>query len=76
MSTLERVKNVVAEGLNVEIDDITEESTLDALGADSLDVVELVMSIEEEFEIEIADEDAESLEKVGDIIKYVEEKLS
>lgn len=71
----ERVKKIIAEQLNVKEDEITEEASfVDDLGADSLDTVELVMAFEEEFGIEIPDEDAEKIRTVGDAIKYIEEK--
>ena len=69
----ERVKKIVVEHLGVEPDKVTEAASfIDDLGADSLDTVELVMAFEEEFGIEIPDEDAEKITKVGDAIKYIE----
>ena len=71
----ERVKKVVAEQLTVEADQIKPQSTfIDDLGADSLDIVELVMAFEEEFEIEIPDEAAEKILSVEDAVKYIKEK--
>ncbi len=68
----EKVKEKVAEQLGVELDEITmEASFIDDLGADSLDIVELLMALEEEFDIEIPDEEAEKLSTVGDIVEYV-----
>ncbi len=70
---LEKVKEVVVEQLDCNADEIKEESRfIEDLGADSLDVVELVMALEEEFDIEIPDEDAEGILTVGDAIKYIE----
>ncbi len=70
---LERMKEILAEQFDVEEDKITEETTLqEDLGADSLDVVEIIMSIEDEFQIEIPDEDAENIKTVGDIVSYIE----
>ncbi len=70
-----RVKEIIANELGVEIEKVTDEASfVDDLGADSLDTVELVMAFEEEFEIEIPDDDAERMQKVGDAIKYLEEK--
>jgi len=70
----ERVKNLIVEELAVDPDEVTiEASFIDDLGADSLDVVELVMALEEEFDIEIPDEDAEKIETVQDAINYLEE---
>ena len=67
-----KVQEKVAEQLGVELDEITmEASFIDDLGADSLDIVELLMALEEEFEIEIPDEEAEKLTTVGDIVEYV-----
>ncbi len=75
MSTFDRVKKVVVEKLEVSEDEITlEASFIDDLGADSLDMVELVMGIEAEFDIEIPDEDTEKIQTVGDAVKYIEGK--
>ena len=69
----QRVKKIVAEQLGVNEADIKNESNfVDDLGADSLDTVELVMALEEEFGISIADEDAEKIVTVGDAVKYIE----
>jgi len=71
---LEKVKEVVVEQLDCNADEIKEESRfIEDLGADSLDVVELVMALEDEFAIEIPDEDAEKILTVGDAIKYIED---
>ena len=73
--TADRVKKIVVEHLGVEAEKVTEEASfIDDLGADSLDIVELVMAFEEEFGIEIPDEDAEQLQTVGDAVKYLQEK--
>lgn len=74
MEVFEKVKALVAEQLSVEADEINLDTTFEDLNADSLDVVELVMALEEEFDIEIPDEDAEKFQSIGDIIKYIEEK--
>ncbi len=69
---LEKVKAVIVEQLNVEEDDVTEDASfVDDLGADSLDIVELVMALEEEFGISIPDEEAESIKTVGDAVNYI-----
>ena len=69
------IRKLVAEQLDVTEEQVTSEARfIDDLGADSLDIVELVMTIEEEFDIEIPDEDAEGIATVGDAIAYVEEK--
>ena len=68
-----KVKEIIVEQLGVNADQVTPEAKMiEDLGADSLDAVELVMAIEEEFEIEVPDEDAEKLENVGNIIDHVE----
>ena len=73
MALFDNVKDVVIEQLNVSPDEVKEESKfIEDLGADSLDVVELVMALEEEFDIEIPDEEAESILTVGDAIKFIE----
>ena len=70
----ERVKKIVVEHLGVEADKVTENASfIDDLGADSLDTVELVMAFEEEFDLEIPDEDAEKIATVGDAISYIKE---
>jgi len=72
-----KVKNIIVEQLGVNAEEVKEESSfIDDLGADSLDTVELVMALEEEFNAEIPDEDAEKLKTVGDAVKYIEEKLA
>lgn len=69
---LDKIKEMVAENLGVDAATITEESSFkDDLGADSLDLFELVMALEEEFEIEIPTEDLEQIATVGDVIKYI-----
>ncbi len=75
MAVAEKVKSIVAEQLGVKQEEVTPEASfIDDLGADSLDTVELVMALEEEFGIEIPDEDAEKITNVGDVIKYIDEK--
>lgn len=69
----EKVKSIVADQLDVEEEKVTAEASItEDLGADSLDVVDLVMSIEEEFDIEIPDEAVENIKTVGDIVSYIE----
>ncbi|WP_240375274.1 acyl carrier protein [Bacillus piscicola] len=71
--TLDRVKKIVADRLGVEESEITMEATFkDDLGADSLDVVELVMELEDEFDLEISDEEAEKISTVADVVNYIE----
>ena len=73
MSTFDQVKKIVKEQLGVEEDEIQMSSTfVDDLGADSLDIVELIMAFEEEFNIEIPDEKAEKIKTVEDVVKYIE----
>ena len=72
---LEKLKNIIAGQLNVEEDSVVPEANfIDDLGADSLDIVELVMSIEDEFEIQIEDADAENIVTVKDVIDYIKNK--
>lgn len=76
MATKEKVKEIIVEQLGVDANEVTEKASfIDDLGADSLDTVELVMAFEEEFDIEIPDEDAEKLTTVGEAMKYLEDKL-
>lgn len=70
----ERVKNIIVEQLGVEESQVTDSAKfIEDLGADSLDTVELVMALEEEFSIEIPDEDAEKITTVGDAVTYITE---
>jgi acyl carrier protein len=70
----QRVKDIVVEQLGVKPEQVTPQAKfIEDLGADSLDTVELVMALEEEFGIEVPDEQAEKLQSVGDVIKYIEE---
>lgn len=76
MDVLERVKELVVEQLGVDAEEVTgEASFVDDLGADSLDIVELVMAFEEEFELEIPDEDAEKIQTVKDAAEYIKRKM-
>ena len=75
MALFERVKEVIVRELSVPESQVTEDATFDGdLRADSLDVVELVMALEDEFDIEIPEEDAEKIRTVGDTVRYLEEK--
>ena len=68
----EKVQEKVAEQLGVDAEEVTLESSfIDDLGADSLDIVELLMALEEEFDIEIPDEDAEKISTVGNVVEYI-----
>jgi acyl carrier protein len=72
-STEERVKDIIVEQLGVNADQVTTDAKfIEDLGADSLDTVELVMAFEEEFGIEVPDEEAEKLQSVGDVVRYIE----
>ena len=72
---MEKVKKIIVDQLGIEEDTITEKSSfIDDLGADSLDIVELIMAFEEDFDIEIADEDAEKIKVVADVIHYLEDQ--
>ena len=71
----EKVKDIIVEQLGVNPEQVTPQASfIEDLGADSLDIVELVMAFEEEFSVEVPDEDAEKLQTVGDVIKYIEER--
>ncbi|ADR36825.1 MULTISPECIES: acyl carrier protein [Oceanithermus] len=77
MDILDKVKAVVVEKLGVEADKVTPEARfIEDLGADSLDIVELVMGLEDEFGLEISDEEAEKIRTVGDAIKFIQEKVA
>jgi acyl carrier protein len=71
----EKVKDIIVEQLGVNPEQVTPQASfIEDLGADSLDIVELVMAFEEEFSVEVPDEDAEKLQTVGDVVKYIEER--
>ena len=71
--TLQRVKKIIVERLGVDESEVTPEASFkDDLGADSLDVVELVMELEDEFDLEISDEEAEKISTVADVVNYIE----
>lgn len=75
MAVSEKITEIIVEQLGVKSEEVVPEASfVDDLGADSLDTVELVMALEEEFGIEIPDEDAEKIQTVGDAIRYIEEK--
>ncbi len=77
MAIAERVKKIISDQLGVKQEEVTDEAKfIDDLGADSLDTVELVMALEEEFGIEMPDEDAEKMVTVGDAVRYIDEKAS
>ena len=77
MDIFEQVKKILCDQLDLEEEQVNEDSeVIDDLGADSLDIVDLVMTLEEEFDTEIPDEDLENLKTVGDIVKYIEERVA
>lgn len=77
MNIEDRVKNIIVEQLNVDAEAVTSEASfVEDLGADSLDIVELVMTMEEEFDLEIPDEDAEKIKCVKDVVSYVKAKAA
>lgn len=75
--TFDKVKKLLAEQLNISADKITENSkVIDELGADSLDVVEMLMTLEDEFNVTVTDEESVALKTVGDIVKLIDKKTS
>ena len=77
MDIFEQVKKILCDQLDLEEEQVNEDSeVIDDLGADSLDIVDLVMTLEEEFDTEIPDKDIENLKTVGDIVKYIEERVA
>ncbi len=73
----ERIRSILVEQLGIDEEEIALESNLfDDLSADSLDLAEMMMALEEEFDIEISDEDAEKIKTVGDVVKYIKDKIS
>jgi len=75
MSVFEKVKSLIVEQLDVNAGKIAMTTTFEDIDADSLDVVELVMALEEEFGLEIADEEVEKIKTVGDIVNYIEANI-
>ena len=71
----ERIKSIIVEQLGVSLEEVTPEASfIEDLGADSLDIVELIMALEEEYDVEIPDEDAEKIQTVSDVITYVQSR--
>lgn len=75
MSVFEKIKKLIVEQLDVDEEKLTMDTTFEDIDADSLDVVELVMALEEEFGLEIADEEVEKIKTVGDIVNYIEANI-
>jgi acyl carrier protein len=73
MSVFDKVKSIVVDQLGVEEEEINLETSFAELNADSLDIVELIMALEEEFDLDIPDEDAEKIRTVGDAVNYIKE---
>ncbi|MDK2789384.1 MAG: acyl carrier protein [Epulopiscium sp.] len=74
---LKRVKEIIAEQLNIQESEITEETSFqDDLGADSLDIFQIIMALEEEFDMEISNEDAEKITTVGDAVEYIKNAVA
>lgn len=69
----DKIAAIIADQLDMEVEDITSESTFEDLGADSLDVVDVIMTLEDEFDMEIPDEAIEGMKTVGELVKYVED---
>ena len=72
---LDKLKEIIKEELGFKIDSLTAESTLENMGADSLDAVELIMAIEEEYDIQITEEDAQQFTSLASIVAYIESKI-
>ncbi len=75
MSVENKVKDIISDQLEVAIDKLSAETTFEDIDADSLDIVELGMALEEEFDLEISDQEIENVKSVGDVIKYIESKV-
>jgi len=74
VSIEDKVKTIIADQLEVDGDKLSAETTFEDIDADSLDIVELVMALEEEFDLEISDQEIENINTVGDVVKYIESK--
>lgn len=75
MSVEKKVKGIISDQLEVAVDKLSMETTFEDIDADSLDIVELVMALEEEFDLEISDQEIENIKTVGDIVKFIESKV-
>ena len=76
MTVLERIKKVLNREMERNFDNVDMDTTFEELQLDSLDLLELIMAMEEEFDIEISEEDADKMQCIGDAVEYVEEKIS
>ena len=74
MDVLEKVKEIISEQLEISLENIDSDSTFEEMDADSLDLVELVMALEEEFGIEISDEEIENIKSVGDVVEHIQSR--
>lgn len=75
MGVEDKVKTIVSEQLEVAMDSLSTETTFEEIDADSLDIVELVMALEEEFDLEISDQEIENIKTLGDIINFIEARV-
>jgi len=75
VSVENKVKGIIADQLEVGIDKLALDTTFEDIDADSLDIVELVMALEEEFDLEISDQEIENIKTVGDVVRYIESKV-
>lgn len=75
MSAESKVKEIIADQLEVAMEKLSMETTFEDIDADSLDIVELVMALEEEFDLEISDQEIENIKTVGDVVKYIDSKM-
>lgn len=76
MTLLEQIIDIMESEVDTKFDNVDENTTFDELQLDSLDMVEIIMAIEEKFDIEISDEDGENIKCIGDAVKYVEDKMN
>ena len=70
----EKIKDILSEQLGISQDDLTMDSAIEDLGVDSLDLVEIIMALESEYDIDISDDDVEKIKTVGDIVNYIKDK--
>lgn len=76
MDTLERIQEIISDKTDIRPELLNEETTLDEIGADSIDMIEILMALEEEFDIVIPDEQAQKIKNLGEIKEYIEQNLS